>query len=82
MCYCMYYCIDSYSFSIGDTRSFGDYIRGGVAIQVKTPKPVNFVSVYYYIIIIYYFDCFVLYFSFNFNFIFIYLLEINQRVIG
>uniref|UniRef100_A0A1X7VSA6 E1 ubiquitin-activating enzyme n=1 Tax=Amphimedon queenslandica TaxID=400682 RepID=A0A1X7VSA6_AMPQE len=37
--------IDSYSFSIGDTRSFSDYVRGGVAIQVKTPKPVNFKSI-------------------------------------
>ena len=81
MCYCVYYCIDSYSFSIGDTRAFGDYIRGGVAIQVKTPKPVNFVSVYYYNYCLL-FDYFVLYFSFNFNFILIYLLEINQRVIG
>ena len=36
--------LDPYSFSIGDTRDFDDYVRGGIAIQVKDPKPVNFVS--------------------------------------
>ena len=31
-----------YTFSIGDTSSFGDYIRGGVATQVKMPKVIRF----------------------------------------
>ena len=46
------YILDPYSFSIGDTREFSDYIRGGVAIQVKKPKAINFVShlVYYFIL--------------------------------
>ncbi len=33
-----------YTFSIGDTTNLSDYIRGGIATQVKTPKTVNFVS--------------------------------------
>lgn len=31
-----------YTFSIGDTTSFSDYIRGGNAVQVKMPKRVSF----------------------------------------
>jgi ubiquitin-activating enzyme E1 len=31
-----------YTFSIGDTSSFGDYVRGGIATQVKMPKTVSF----------------------------------------
>jgi len=33
-----------YTFSIGDTTNLSDYVRGGIATQVKTPKTVNFVS--------------------------------------
>ncbi len=33
-----------YTFSIGDTTNLSDYIRGGIAIQDKTPITVNFVS--------------------------------------
>ena len=33
-----------YTFSIGDTSSYGDYVRGGVATQVKMPQKVSFVS--------------------------------------
>lgn len=33
-----------YTFSIGDTRGFSDYVRGGIASQVKMPKIVKFVS--------------------------------------
>lgn len=33
-----------YTFSIGDSQSLTDYIRGGVATQVKMPKAINFVS--------------------------------------
>lgn len=33
-----------YTFSIGDTRSFSDYVRGGVATQVKMPKTISFKS--------------------------------------
>jgi ubiquitin-activating enzyme E1 len=33
-----------YTFSIGDTTNLSDYIRGGIATQVKTPITVNFVS--------------------------------------
>lgn len=33
-----------YSFSIGDTSSFGDYTNGGLFTQVKMPKYVDFVS--------------------------------------
>lgn len=31
-----------YTFSIGDTSSYSDYIRGGVVTQVKMPKTVKF----------------------------------------
>ncbi|XP_018018893.1 ubiquitin-like modifier-activating enzyme 1 [Hyalella azteca] len=33
-----------YTFSIGDTSSFDDYVRGGVAKQVKMPKKLQFKS--------------------------------------
>ncbi|XP_013787170.1 ubiquitin-like modifier-activating enzyme 1 [Limulus polyphemus] len=33
-----------YTFSIGDTSNLSDYIRGGVATQVKMPKSINFKS--------------------------------------
>lgn len=33
-----------YTFGIGDTSNFSDYIRGGVATQVNMPKKINFVS--------------------------------------
>lgn len=33
-----------YTFSIGDTTSYSDYIKGGIAIQVKMPKKLNFKS--------------------------------------
>jgi ubiquitin-activating enzyme E1 len=33
-----------YTFTIGDTSSFGDYIRGGIFNQVKMPKILEFVS--------------------------------------
>ncbi|XP_017468394.1 PREDICTED: ubiquitin-like modifier-activating enzyme 1 [Rhagoletis zephyria] len=33
-----------YTFSIGDTSQFGEYISGGIATQVKMPKVVNFKS--------------------------------------
>lgn len=33
-----------YTFSIGDTSGFSDYLRGGIATQVKMPKIVKFVS--------------------------------------
>lgn len=31
-----------YTFSIGDTTNFSDYVRGGIAIQVKMPKTISF----------------------------------------
>ncbi|XP_059142787.1 ubiquitin-like modifier-activating enzyme 1 isoform X2 [Physella acuta] len=34
-----------YTFSIGDTRKFSDYERGGVASQVKMPKTFHFKSI-------------------------------------
>ena len=33
-----------YTFTIGDTSSLGDYIRGGIFNQVKMPKILEFVS--------------------------------------
>ena len=33
-----------YTFSVGDTTSFSDYVRGGIVTQVKKPKTVSFVS--------------------------------------
>ena len=33
-----------YTFSIGDTSSYGDYVRGGVVTQVKMPKKMHFKS--------------------------------------
>ena len=32
-----------YTFSIGDTTQYSDYIRGGVVTTVKMPKTLNFV---------------------------------------
>lgn len=34
-----------YTFSIGDTSSFGEYKTGGIFTQVKMPKILEFVSV-------------------------------------
>uniref|UniRef100_A0A8D0KU22 E1 ubiquitin-activating enzyme n=1 Tax=Strix occidentalis caurina TaxID=311401 RepID=A0A8D0KU22_STROC len=31
-----------YTFSIGDTSGFGDYVRGGIVTQVKMPKHIRF----------------------------------------
>ncbi|KAM4643666.1 LOW QUALITY PROTEIN: ubiquitin-like modifier-activating enzyme 1 [Amazona ochrocephala] len=31
-----------YTFSIGDTSDFGDYVRGGIVTQVKMPKHIRF----------------------------------------
>lgn len=31
-----------YTFSIGDTSKFGEYISGGIATQVKMPRTINF----------------------------------------
>lgn len=42
-----YFClfvIGPYTFSIGDTSGYSEYIRGGIASQVKMPKVVKFVS--------------------------------------
>eukprot|EP00276_Gloeochaete_wittrockiana_P001504 CAMPEP_0184672430 /NCGR_PEP_ID=MMETSP0308-20130426/86094_1 /TAXON_ID=38269 /ORGANISM="Gloeochaete witrockiana, Strain SAG 46.84" /LENGTH=1027 /DNA_ID=CAMNT_0027119757 /DNA_START=423 /DNA_END=3506 /DNA_ORIENTATION=+ len=33
-----------YTFSIGDTTGFSQYVRGGIATQVKMPKTVSFLS--------------------------------------
>jgi len=33
-----------YTFSIGNTLSFSNYVRGGIATQVKMPKTIQFVS--------------------------------------
>ncbi len=33
-----------YTFSIGDTTGLSDYVRGGIATQVKMPLTVKFVS--------------------------------------
>jgi len=33
-----------YTFSIGDTSGFSDYVRGGIVIQVKMPKVLKFKS--------------------------------------
>ena len=33
-----------YTFSIGDTSAYSDYIRGGIVTKVKMPKSVKFVS--------------------------------------
>ena len=38
--------IGPYTFSIGDTSSYSEYIRGGIATQVKMPKTISFVSCY------------------------------------
>jgi len=36
--------IGPYTFSIGDTSGFGDYVKGGVALQVKKPKVLKFLT--------------------------------------
>ena len=33
-----------YTFSIGDTSSYSEYVRGGIVTQVKKPKTISFVS--------------------------------------
>lgn len=38
-------CTGPFTFSIGDTSSFDDYVSGGIAHQVKMPKTVDFVSI-------------------------------------
>jgi len=37
--------LGSYTFSIGDTRKFGSYTRGGVVTPVKMPQTMSFVSI-------------------------------------
>ena len=37
-----------YTFSIGDTSQFSDYIRGGIVTQVKMPVSFKFVSQLYF----------------------------------
>jgi ubiquitin-activating enzyme E1 len=34
-----------YTFAIGDTTNFGQYLTGGVFTQVKMPKVINFVRI-------------------------------------
>jgi len=34
-----------YTFTIGDTTSFDDYVSGGLFTQVKMPKDIAFVSI-------------------------------------
>ncbi|XP_074646538.1 ubiquitin-like modifier-activating enzyme 1 isoform X2 [Tubulanus polymorphus] len=34
-----------YTFSIGDTSSYSDYVRGGIVTQVKMPKSFNYKSI-------------------------------------
>ena len=36
--------IGPYTFSIGDTTAYSEYVRGGIVSQVKMPKVVKFVS--------------------------------------
>lgn len=36
--------VGDFTFSIGDTSKFGDYVRGGIATQVKMPIHLNFGS--------------------------------------
>ena len=36
-----------FTFSIGDTSGLSEYVRGGIATQVKMPKTVAFVSMIY-----------------------------------
>ena len=33
-----------YTFSIGDTSKYSEYVRGGIVTQVKMPTTINFVS--------------------------------------
>lgn len=34
--------LGKYTFSIGDTSEYGEYIRGGIATQIKMPKSISF----------------------------------------
>lgn len=36
--------IGPFTFSIGDTSSFGQYVKGGIVTEVKKPKVISFVS--------------------------------------
>ena len=40
-----------YTFSIGDTSSFGNYSMGGIAEEVKKQKIIQFVSPFLYLIL-------------------------------
>ena len=44
MCVCMFQVLGPYTFSIGDTSAFGEYLGGGIVTQVKQPKDIQFVS--------------------------------------
>jgi Ubiquitin-activating enzyme E1 FCCH domain len=35
-----------YTFTVGDTSGFGDYVSGGIFTQVKMPKIIEFVRVF------------------------------------
>ena len=35
-----------YTFSIGDTKSFSKYTKGGIVTKVKMPKKIQFVSAF------------------------------------
>ena len=45
-----------YTFSIGDTTGFSDYVKGGVAVQVKMPRTFKFVRniIYLFIYLMFY----------------------------
>ena len=36
-----------FTFALGDTTKYGDYISGGIFTQVKMPKIINFVSIFF-----------------------------------
>lgn len=40
--------LGSYTFSIGDTRKFSPYIRGGIVTLVKMPQTMSFVCIYHF----------------------------------
>lgn len=44
MPYYVFFFLGPYTFGIGDTSNFSDYISGGFATQVNMPKKINFVS--------------------------------------
>ena len=57
--------VGPYTFSIGDTSGLSQYVRGGIATQVKMPETLQFVSLQYYACILWWFPLLVSRYQFS-----------------